>query len=272
MKPRANYNRIIARLAARGAEMFTLADLREQFNLDGPQAHQLGHQLTQRHLALRLKPGLYAILQPADWNAGPYIGIDRYWAATTAVRAEAHYLAYYTAMEFHGMIQHPLRTVFVAVVKAHRDLTLGKVDVRFIRLTPRKLFGHEDMRTAGGHVVKVAQLERTFLDCVDKPELCGGVEEVFRGFVRRREDLDADRLLRFVHRLDKPVLTKRLGFLLEVTGGDPELLLELERTAGRLKRFTLLDKTAPADGGERNRRWEVIVNTDIRRLFAAART
>ncbi|HYV01451.1 MAG TPA: hypothetical protein VEM93_03820, partial [Actinomycetota bacterium] len=70
----------------------------------------------------------------------------------------------------------------------------------------------------------------------------------------------------------KPVVTKRLGLLLELAGGDPELLIELERAAGRLKRFVPLDKTAPIEGAARNRRWELIVNTDLRRLFVAART
>ncbi|MEX2557228.1 MAG: type IV toxin-antitoxin system AbiEi family antitoxin [Actinomycetota bacterium] len=272
MKKRPGYNEMVGRLAARGIEMFTLADLRTNFDLTNTQAYQLGHQLARRRLVRRVKPGLYVILHPADWQAGPGAGVDRFWAAANAVRGEPHYLAYYTAMDFHGMIQHPLRTVFVAVERPHRNLMLGTVEVRFVKLIPRKLFGHEERRTAGGHVVRVAQLERTFLDCVDRPDLCGGIEEVFRGFAKRKRDLDHDRLLRFVHRLDKPVLTKRLGFLLEMAGGDPELLLELERTTGRLKRFVPLDKTVPADGDERNSRWELIVNTNLQRLFAAART
>ena len=252
--------------------MFTLNHLRELLHLTDKQAYQLGHQLARKNLVRRVKPGLYAILQPADWERGLDGGIDRFWAATRAVRDEAHYLAYYTAMELHEMIQHPLRTVFVATEKAHRTLTLGKVAVRFIKLAMPKIFGDEEVRTAQGHIVKVAQLERTFIDGVDRPDLCGGIDEIFRGFVRRRHDLDADRLLRFVARLDKPVTTKRLGFLLEIAGADPELVMELERATPRLKRFTLLDKTAPTTGGERNRRWELIVNTDVRGLFNTTRT
>ena len=263
---------IIARLAGDGVEAFTLADLRARFDLTGPQAQQLAYRLARKNLVRRIKRGLYAILEPADWHGGPGLGVDRYWAAANAVRGERYYLAYYTAMELHEMIQHPLRTVFVAVTKQHRGLIFGTASVRFVTLAQGKFFGEEDRRTARGHVVKVAQLERTFLDCADRPDLCGGIEEVFRGFVRRRADLDADRLLRFVHRLDKPVVTKRLGLLLELAGGDPELLLELEQAAGRLKRFVPLDRTAPADEAKRNRRWELIVNADLRRLFAAART
>jgi predicted transcriptional regulator of viral defense system len=272
MRPRRHPNDVIASFAADGVEVFTLADLRARFDLTVRQAQQLAYRLARKNLVRRVKRGLYAILQPADWHGRGDLGVDRYWAAANAVRGEAYYLAYYTAMELHEMIQHPLRTVFVAVKKQHRDLTFGTTAIKFVTVAAGKLFGEEDRRTAQGHVVKVAQLERTFLDCADRPDLCGGIEEVFRGFVRRSGDLDADRLLRFVHRLDKPVVTKRLGLLLELAGGDPELLLEVERAAGRLKRFVPLDKGAPTDGAERSRRWELIVNTDLRRLFAAARS
>ena len=272
MKTRTDPKEAIAQLAANGLEMFTLGDLRERLDLTPKQAQRLAHRLGQHNLVRRIKRGVYVILDPADWQDGRGLGVDRFWAAANAVRGEPYFLAYYTAMELHQMLQHPLRTVFLAVTKQHRPLTFGRTRVRFVTLATGKFFGDEDYRTAEGHVVRVAQLERTFLDCADRPDLCGGIEEVFRGFVRRQADLDPDRLVRLVHRLDKPVVTKRLGFLLELAGADPELVLDLERAGGRLKRFVPLDKTSAVTGAERNRRWELIVNSDPRRLFAAART
>src|SRR6266508_4773803 len=151
----------MARLAADGTEFFTLADLRERLEVTAPQARQLAYRLTRRNLIKRVKRGLYAILPPADWQEGTGAGINRYWAAANAVRGEPYFLAYYTAMELHDMLQHPLRTVFVAVTKQHRPLTFGTAQVRFVTLAASKFFGEEDQRTAQGHVVKVAELERT---------------------------------------------------------------------------------------------------------------
>ncbi len=271
MTRRRNPKDVIGRLAGDGKETFTLADLQVRFDLTTEQAQQLGHRLTRRNFARRLKRGLYAILPPQDWLAEAGHGLDRYWTATETVRGEPHYLAFYTAMELHDMIQHPLRTVFVAVTKAHRPLTIGVTQVKFVTVTAAKLFGHEARRTTEGHVVQMAELERAFIDCVDRPDLCGGIEEVVRGFARRYIDVDPDRLLRDVHRLNKTLVTKRLGFLLEIVGADPELLLDLERAAGRIKRFVPLDKAAPHVAGDRNPRWELVLNTDVGRLFAAAR-
>jgi predicted transcriptional regulator of viral defense system len=273
MNRRITPREIVAQLAGEGIEFFTLADLEAKLGLpERRAAYGVIRRLARAKLIRRVKRGVYAIAPPADWGGGEATAINWYVAAANAVRDEPYYLGYYTAMELNQMLHNPLRSVFVAVTTHHRELKFGPARIRFVKLTADKLFGQEDRRL-DGHVVKVAALERTFLDCVDRPDLCGGIEEVFRGFVRRCGDLDPDRLLRFVYRLDKPVVTKRLGFLLEAAGyGNPEVFWELERAAGKLKRFTPLDKTRPQDDGERNRRWELILNVDVPQLLRAAKT
>lgn len=113
-----------------------------------------------------------------------------------------------------------------------------------------------------------------FIDCVDRPDLCGGIEEVVRGFLRRSRDLDPDRLLRDAHRSDRPVVMKRLGYLLELVGHpDRELIGELERAAGRLGRSVPLDETKPVrEGDARDTRWELVLDVDPQGLLRGART
>ncbi len=230
----------IAKLAGEGIEFFTPQGLRERFGLTRNQAYGLAHRLLAANLVRRVRRGLYLITGPVDWQGGQAVGINWYWAAANAVGGEPYYLAYYTAMELHRMIQHPLRTAFVAVVTHHRDFTFGPARIRFVKLIAKKLFGEQDRRL-DGHVVKVAQLERTFIDCADRPDLCGGIEEVVQG--------------------------------LELVGhGDRELLWELERVGGRLRRYVPLDKTRPAGDGVRDRRWELMVNVDAHQLLRGTRT
>jgi predicted transcriptional regulator of viral defense system len=263
---------VVAQLAADGLEFFTPSDLAEKFGITKARAQGLAGRMTEAGLARRVRRPLYALLPPAEWGGGTGTAVDWYWVAANAVGMEPYYLAYYTAMEIHQMTQHPLRTVFVAVARRHRSTTFGPVRIKFVTLPGGKFFGKEDRRLQSGHVVKIAQLERTLIDGADRPELCGGIEEVLRGYIRRRADIEANRLIRFLDRLEKPVVTKRVGFLLEAAGqGDPELLWELERVAGRLRHYAKLDKTRPAEG-TRNRRWELLINIDAKRLLAAART
>lgn len=260
------------KLAEEGVDFFTLEELRVALDIEPDEAKDLAFRMARAGTARRLKRGLYGVLEPADWGQVGFLG-NWYRAAARLAEPHPYFLAYYTAMEIHRMLQHPLKTVFIATTKQRPDTLVHPVRFRFVTVAEYKFFGFEDTEVERGRMVKVADLERTFLDCVDRPELCGGLEEVFRGFYRRHEDLNLDRLLRYVLKLDHPALTKRLGFLLEVVGhGDVQLLGELEQAAGRLKRYLPLVNGEAEGGANRNKRWELTINADIPKLLRTVRT
>lgn len=263
----------IAGLARQSKQFFTIQDLAQVLNVERTKAQQIAFRLAETGLATRLKRGTYA-LTPADaWGKPGALPTNWYEAATALVAPAPHYLAYYTAMRLHRMIQHPLRTLFIAVTRPQRDVAVGPVRFQFVILAEHRFFGHKDHVLEPGHVVKVAELERTFIDCVDRPALCGGLEEIVRGFKRRQAELNPDRLLRYLMRLNEPALTKRVGFLLELAGyGEPRVLWELERVAGRAKRYVPLDTTRKDRTGPRNKRWELVINADLDELLEVGKT
>jgi predicted transcriptional regulator of viral defense system len=141
-----------------------------------------------------------------------------------------------------------------------------------VKLVERKFFGIEKRQVQRGKTVNVSDLEKTFLDAANRPDLSGGLEEVFRGFDRRANALDGDRILGYAMRLGNPTTTKRLGFLLEAAGyGEMTVLLELREIAGRLHHYVPLDPKRPRTG-ERDTRWEILVNIPLDRLLRTRRT
>ena len=262
-----------ARLAREGKRFFTTQDLALVLELTPARAQQLAFRMAEAGIATRLKKGTYALLPVDAWGEPGATPTNWFEAAAALVDRGPYYLAYYTAMRLHRMTQHPLRTLFIAVTKPQRNVALGPVDFKFVVLARRRFFGEADHILEPGHVVKTTDLERTFIDCVDRLDLCGGIEEVVRGFKRRQNDLNGDRLLRHVMRLREPALTKRLGFMLELTGlGQPQVLWELERIAGRVKRYVPLDKTREDKTGDRNKRWELVINVDVDELLEVGKT
>lgn len=262
----------IAKLADAGLDFFAVQDLEIHLGLRPEQARKIAHRLHQQNLARRIKRNLYAIAAPADWRHPEILPANWQRTGAAIVGRAPYYLAYYTAMELHRMTQHPLRTVFIAVTRQRQPIQAANVRFQFVTLKPTRFFGFEDREVEQGHRVKVADMERTFIDCVDRPDLCGGLEEVTRGFARRHPDLDADHLLRHLFRLDQPFAAKRLGFLLELVGhGDAELMWEMEAFAAKVKKYIPLDKRR-ANQGTRNRRWRLIINADIHQLFRTIRT
>jgi predicted transcriptional regulator of viral defense system len=162
--------------------------------------------------------------------------------------------------------------VIAATTEQRPTVDVGPVTFRFVKVAKRKVFGIDERQIQRGRTVNVANLEKTFLDAADRPDLCGGIEEVFRGFDRRAEALDGDRILRYAMRLGSPTTTKRLGFLLEAAGyAEPAVLLELREIAGRVHHYVLLDPKRPKDG-KRDTRWEILANVPLDRLLKTRRT
>lgn len=273
MKKEIRALEVVARLSEEGFDFFTTDDLVERLGIPRQAAHDVTRRLVGANQARRLKRGLFAVMEPAYWHR-PEAGLVANWYLAAARLAEPadYFLAYYTAMEIHQMLQHPLTTVIAAATEQRRTVEVGPVTFRFVTVATRKFFGFEHVQIQRGKTVNVADLEKTFLDAADRPDLCGGIEEVFRGFGRRAEALDGDRLLRYASRLGSHSTTKRLGFLLEWAGyGETGVLLELRELAGRTRHYVPLDPKRSRDG-ERDRRWEVLVNVPLERLLRTRRT
>jgi predicted transcriptional regulator of viral defense system len=264
---------VLAKLGEQGLDFFTTDDLVQRFGIPRQAAHDVTRRLVAANQAQRLKRGLYAVMEPAYWHR-PDAGFVANWYLAAARLAEPadYFLAYYTAMEIHQMLQHPLTTVIAATTEQRPTVDVGPVTFRFVKVAKRKVFGIDERQIQRGRTVNVANLEKTFLDAADRPDLCGGIEEVFRGFDRRAEALDGDRILRYAMRLGSPTTTKRLGFLLEAAGyAEPAVLLELREIAGRVHHYVLLDPKRPKDG-KRDTRWEILANVPLDRLLKTRRT
>lgn len=265
---------VVRWLADEGLETVTAHGVVRQFGVRLGLAHAVLARMAAANQLYRVKRGLYIPLPPSYWGRrGAPVITDWYKVAKHLAAPDAYFLAYFTAMDLHQMTQHPLATVFVATVVQKKTVELDTAQFRFITLTERKFaFGHEPQRIGGGEAIEAADLERTFLDCADRPDLCGGAEAIVQGFARRHDDLQRDRLLRYVLELGQPVTTKRLGYLLEIVGhGDPRLIRELERLAGRIGNYAPLIPGGGEDV-ERNKRWELDINVDPDRLMRAIAT
>lgn len=259
---------VVSELTDRGLDIFALEDL-VALGMTPIQAQRTAQRLVRDNQARRLQKGLYALLHPADWRHKE-AGYTADWYATAArlIHPRPYYLAYYSAMEMHKMLSHPLVTVFVATTVQKTAIVVSPVRFRFIKLAEHRFFGEELMETQPGVSVKVATLERTFIDCADRPSLCGGLEEIVAGFRRQHVNLDPDKLLRLLHRLRDASAAKRLGFLLETVGHDDRMLLdEIREIGGRLGRYIpLVPGTAKTQGSWRDKRWELDVYVSPKKL------
>ena len=68
-----------------------------------------------------------------------------------------------------------------------------------------------------GQKIAVTSLERTFVDVLDRPHLCGSWEEIWRS-LESIEYLNLGKVLGYVRLLDNATTTARIGFFLDTHG------------------------------------------------------
>jgi predicted transcriptional regulator of viral defense system len=149
-------------------------------------------------------------------------------------------LSHLSALVFHDLTGELSKTIFAMIpadgtagmlppgtdAKDWKELTLIPARtparilnrrVHWMRTTTDRYFGTEQYRPHG-FPIRATTPERTLLDGLQQPELCGGVENVLRAWVLARDILDLDALTGYVDRLDIQVLRQRVGFILDELG------------------------------------------------------
>ena len=126
-----------------------------------------------------------------------------------------YYLAYHTALELHGCAYSVTNDTYVAVPDRGKFRPFSHDPLRFFCVVSRDTSTEVMVRRIAGHDVRVSSPSRTFVECVRRPDICGGLEEVLKSLDGLRgvtqEGLDASMA---VYGYD--ILYRSIGFFLEL--------------------------------------------------------
>lgn len=128
-------------------------------------------------------------------------------------------MAYHTALEFHGKAHSTHGRFTYLTARKSRPLTFRSLHFRAVpfpsalRASHERLFGVRDAERAG-LTVRVATLERTLVDVLDRPDLGGGWEEVWRS-LESVEFFDLDRVIEYALLLRNATIAAKVGFFLD---------------------------------------------------------
>lgn len=150
------------------------------------------------------------------------------------------YIGGRTAAEHWDLTEQIFRDIVVMTARTVRQKTQRRHGAHFslTHVHPKKIFGTTSV-WRGKSRVAVADVHRTVLDMVADPELGGGIQHVADclAVYLKSDDRDDDLLIRYADRLGNGAVFKRLGFLAERDGAQPELLDSCRRrlTAGNAR-------------------------------------
>lgn len=224
------------------------------FRLDKFQTLALLDRMEQLGLVARVQRGTFLLLglAPEKVLSNPlFIGCNL---------AAPSYVAFWSALHFHGFTEQAPRTTFVATTRRKKELVFRGMHFRFVTLKPDDFFGYRREVLADLPVV-VADEAKAILDSLKLPQYAGGLPEIAKALQSAvlEDSPILDLLLEYAQRLKNGSLSSRLGYLLELLG----------QPAGSLKASSGPTRLDPGrtSRGRFNKRWQLYVNVEPEELF-----
>lgn len=218
--------------------------------------------LARRGWLLRARRGLYFVL-PIEAEPGKGTVPEDPWVLAREAFSPC-YIGGWSAAEHWGLTEQLFRSTLVltaAYVRARTERLVGS-EFRLFRVPPSAIDGAA-LVWRGRERVPVSDRERTIVDCLRHPELCGGARHLADVMRRYGESAERDfrKLANTARESANGAAWKRLGYLAELLWPKEEELLNEARkhlTTGNVK----LDPKVPRRG-TLLRRWRLWVNAGV---------
>lgn len=230
---------------------------------------QLLSDMAKRGLLMRLKKGLYYII-PYEKDAESFMP-DWHLIAECLVNDAEHYIAYYSALQLHNLIVQPSLKEQIVVSQQIRPslLKIKNVPFQFIFHNKDHFFGFKKIWVDPFHKVTCSDLEKTFIDCLFKPDYSGGIVEIARALYISKDKLNFNTLVEYAGKFNSQAVLKRLGFLIETLEIKTDIIDQLHKSI--TKSYVLLDTELPKTG-KMVGRWSIQQNIETETIRSAIST
>ena len=187
-----------------GMKLFSLKDVASLTGYESTAKSLLASGVRNGTLC-RIKPNLYAVTDMAT----RLCAANKYEIASNI--SDTACVAYHSAMEYHGLGHQLFNEMSVISTSTFRSFEFE--GITYIRHQPKIMEGVTVpvMNTK----IKVTDLERTVIDCIDRIKYAGGLEELLNNFTSVAY-IDETKLKAYLDAYGKSSLYQKAGFLLSM--------------------------------------------------------
>ena len=162
-----------------------------------------------------VRRGLYAVV---PFGSSPdSCSVDMYLVAAKMTGDAV--LGYHTALEFHGKAYSIYTRLHYLTARRSLPVKFRSYEIRGVpvpqslRAKCKEMFGVTRHKRSGVEL-RVTSLERTLVDVLDRPELTGSWEEIWRS-LESVEFFDVEQVVEYVLLLENATTAAKVGFFLE---------------------------------------------------------
>ena len=215
---------IIKKFSTRNKNCFRYKDVIAEFpDKDPSHLSKILASMVSMGMLMRLYRDLYCII-PLSADPESY-SPDSRLIAKCLMKGKGYYIAYSSAMDIHGLTDQPRAWTMVVTERQRQPsiLNIKGTEFHFIYHSYSRFFGYEEFWISTQEQAMVSDLEKTIVDAVSKPQLCGGIAGVGKAIYHARERTDLQKLFYYLARNGSHAAKKRYLFLSDI--------LELEWTS-----------------------------------------
>lgn len=252
---------IIKRFSGKDKDCFIYQDVLSEY--PGTNKIYLSRVLSgmvKKGMLIKLNRNLYHIV-PSSADPDTYIP-DWHLVAKYLMKGKDYYIGYYSAMQVHSLTTQPgLKEIVVTNLQVKPSLRkIQGIEFQFVYHISTRFFGYENTWIDQHEKVFVSDLEKTIVDAVTRPHLCGGMIEIGKALYEARDKINLQKINDYLNRNEIQAAMKRYLFLVNLFG-----LAWTTHHEKMLKKvgsgFPLLDTTGPGQG-RKDSRFGLKINID----------
>lgn len=241
-------------------EVFTLKELHEYLSLNKSFNLNTRNSLLKYYLKkeriFSIRRGLYCTIR----NADPFLIASKI--------SEDSVLAYHSALDLYGKSHSEFFHIYYLSNTRHQPIMYN--NYTFKAIENPKILTQKEMERFGvnkvdhkGKDIYVTSLERTIVDILDRPDLAGSWEEIWRS-IESINHMNIEEVIEYVYMMEYSTLAVKVGFFLE------QFKNKLKVENQQLKKLKRIKPLQPVYLDRKNRtqsklikQWNLIVPLEI---------
>jgi predicted transcriptional regulator of viral defense system len=249
-------------LQSKGRHSFTAQELKKALGLSGDAIRSSLSRLQKKREVAFLAKGYYIIV-PLEYRALKSLPPDHFIDGLMKHLQIPYYVSLLSAAQRYGAAHQKPQIFQVMVPISKRPIKVGRVRVEFIMKKLLKETPTQRFNTPRGYIF-YSTPEATAVDLVSYPSRSGGLGNVITVLAELVEEMKIDSFKEALAFCSERSILQRLGYLFELNeeGLFAEAVFEHLRGRGDLE-TVLLDIRSRIKKGEINKKWRLIINTQL---------
>lgn len=259
-------------LTERGQREATRAEIIDLLGSGVKAADHVIASLRRKGWLERATWGEYLLIPPEQ---GPDTLGDSNLLALASRIADPYYIGFSSAAAHYGLTTQHRNVIYVVTPVRLRKRRVGESRVQIVNQSKGKFFGFDPVDVLG-YKVMISDREKTAIDCIDRPDMSGGVGEAASILATASRRFDWIRAADYLERIGSSALVRRFGWLVDHVQADvpPEIRASLLRLAARSRTTWLGPNPARARATSGaigyDDTWRVFVNVTREELHGSA--